>query len=154
MRKLNDLGREGIVTRTINMQRPLEERSLAAAETFPRDRSSVPATRQFVRDVLADWRIPRLSDTAELIVSELVTNAVLHTRAGVLRVTVRCLPGGRVKVAVIDKSRDLPEMRPADDDADHGRGLAIVAACSQQWGADPLPWGKRVWAVLEPPPAP
>ncbi|MFG3088003.1 ATP-binding protein [Streptomyces antibioticus] len=108
MRKLNDLGREGIVTRTINMQRPLEERSLAAAETFPRDRSSVPATRHFVRDVLAGWRIPRLSDTAELIVSELVTNAVLHTRAGVLRVTVRCLPGGRVKVAVIDKSRDLP----------------------------------------------
>ncbi|SMF01068.1 ATP-binding protein [Streptomyces sp. Amel2xC10] len=146
------------MTRTIKenaeQQRPLVERSLAAVETFPRDGSSVPVTRQFVRDVLADWQMLRLTDAAELIVSELVTNAVLHTRTGVLRVTVRCLPCGRVKVAVIDKSRDLPELRAADDDADHGRGLAIVDACSQQWGADPLPWGKRVWAVLEPPSAP
>lgn len=126
----------------------------ARTATFLRDRESVPAARRFVHAALVSWKMPELADTAELVVSELATNAVQHARRGAFRVTLTRLDGDRVRVAVIDHSRTLPEPADPGDDEDHGRGLAIVEALSQQWGTDPLNWGKRVWADLHVPPLP
>ncbi|MFD7135400.1 ATP-binding protein [Streptomyces sp. NPDC059894] len=131
-----------------------EDGTSVATAVFPRERKSVPDARHFVANVLMDWKVPELADTAELVTSELVTNAVLHARAGVFRVTLRRLGDDQVRLAVVDRSRTLPQLGSADDDEDHGRGLAIVDSVSTQWGADLLPWGKRVWADLETPPKP
>ncbi|WP_063739503.1 ATP-binding protein [Streptomyces anulatus] len=90
-----------------------------------------------------------MQDDAELVVSELLTNAVLHARRDSVRVTAMRLGEGRVRVAVVDLSRDLPAACAAGDDQESGRGLDIVATLSGgRWGVQPLPWGKRVWADL------
>ncbi|WP_345052925.1 ATP-binding protein [Streptomyces rameus] len=117
---------------------------------LPREAASVPVARRLVRHTLADWRLPALVDTAELVIAELSANAVQHARHSVFRVTVQRYPADRVRVAVIDKSTAVPALRPLDDEAEGGRGLALVAALSCQWGTDLLGWGKRVWADTEP----
>ncbi|WP_181387237.1 ATP-binding protein [Streptomyces sp. Act143] len=120
---------------------------------FRRVPESVPAARRFACTAVTDWKLPDLVDSAELAVSELASNAVLHARREVFRVTVRLLDDGQVRVAVVDFSRTLPKRTAAGDDEIHGRGLALVEAVSRQWGAEPLPWGKRVWADLQAPDA-
>lgn len=124
--------------------------SSVVTAVLPREAESVPVARRLVRHTLADWRLPQLIDAAELVVSELSANAVEHARHASVRVTLQRRPGNRVRVAVTDKSTDLPVLLPLADDAESGRGLALIAAVACQWGTDPLPWGKRVWADLEP----
>ncbi|MFE2292295.1 ATP-binding protein [Streptomyces sp. NPDC059452] len=90
-------------------------------------------------------------DAAELVVSELMANAVLHVARDAVRVTVTLLGDSRVRVAVADRSRVCPAPCAAGSDQESGRGLEIVEALSGgQWGVDSLPWGKRVWATLGP----
>ncbi|MEU3862716.1 ATP-binding protein [Streptomyces sp. NPDC028722] len=127
-----------------------EDGSLVVTTVLPRESESVPLARRLVRHTLADWRLPHLADAAELVVSELSANAVEHTRHGSFRVTLQRRPDSGVRVAVIDKSTAEPILRPWDDEAEGGRGLALVAALACRWGTDPLGWGKRVWADLEP----
>ncbi|MGW4170546.1 ATP-binding protein [Streptomyces chartreusis] len=131
-----------------------EDGTPVATKAFLRDPESVPDARRFVHSALVDWKMPDLADTAELVVSELASNAVLHARCGAFRVTLRQLASDRVRVAVVDRSRTLPQLANAGDDEDHGRGLAIIDALSQRWGTEPLSWGKRVWADLEAPQLP
>ncbi|GGT29108.1 hypothetical protein GCM10010254_57150 [Streptomyces chromofuscus] len=128
-----------------------EDGTPVATRCFPREAQSVAVARQFVHLALVELKLPDLADWAELITSELASNAVRHARHDSFRVTVRRLGATRVRVAVIDKSRDLPELVAPCDDDEHGRGLALVDAFSAQWGTDPLNWGKRVWADLESP---
>lgn len=119
---------------------------------FRREAQSVPEARRFVRAAVEEWKLPELADIAETVASELAANAVLHARHAAFRVTLRRLGDDRVQVAVIDRSRILPKRVDPDDDEDHGRGLAIVEALSQKWGAEPMWWGtakgKKVWADL------
>ncbi|MEV8007260.1 ATP-binding protein [Streptomyces parvus] len=124
----------------------------AYTETLPRVADSVHRARQLVHLALDVWELAAVQNDAELVVSELLTNAVLHARRGdSVRVTVTRLGEGRVRVAVVDLSRDRPTTRAAGDDQESGRGLDIVEVLSGgQWGVDPLPWGKRVWALLGP----
>ncbi|MFE9312851.1 ATP-binding protein [Streptomyces sp. NPDC006706] len=124
--------------------------SPVVAVVLPREPESVPVARRIVRHTLADWRLPELVDAAELVVCELSANAVEHAQHAVFRVTLQRGPGDRVRVAVTDKSKAVPVLCPLDDEAEGGRGLALVAAVSSRWGTDPLAWGKRVWADLEP----
>ncbi|MFF9091412.1 ATP-binding protein [Streptomyces sp. NPDC014991] len=121
-----------------------------ATRSLPRLPESVPVTRRLVRQALADWQLTGLFDVAELVVTELVTNSVRHARSTTIRVTVRRLAAGMVQVAVVDMSRAMPVLLPSTEDAVDGRGLAIIDAVSTKWGTDLLPWGKRVWADLEP----
>jgi len=82
---------------------------------------------------------------AVLVLSELVTNAVLHA-GGADRVAVECLDGS-IRISVHDKTTDPAEV--ADETRDvGGRGLRIVEALADRWGTDPLGAGKVVWAVL------
>jgi len=118
-----------------------------ATETFARVRASVADAREFVTEALERWGLEDVAE-AELVVSELASNAILHARREAFRVTLRHLGDG-VKVEVFDFSRDMPALVSVGVDDVHGRGLVLVNAVSRAWGTDRLPWGKRVWAEVE-----
>ncbi len=94
------------------------------------------------------WGVTALAASAELLVSELVANAVVHSGSRSLRVAVSRPTLLWVRIAVVDTSHAFPVLRAADADDENGRGLGIVEAVSDRWGTDRLPWGKRVWAEL------
>jgi anti-sigma regulatory factor (Ser/Thr protein kinase) len=119
--------------------------------------------RYFVRELLTCWGLELLADDAEMIIDELVVNAVLHgTRAGLIRnnpgagrtVLRLCMlrRAGEVMLAVIDPGNETPMPRQPDWGRESGRGLQIVAALSHVWGWSPIAGhGKAVWAVLRDP---
>jgi anti-sigma regulatory factor (Ser/Thr protein kinase) len=115
--------------------------------------SAVPCARLHARNVLYEWGVRPISDTVELIVSELVTNAVLASSGYQTTPYVRLrLRKGtdHVLVQVWDASPQLPQQQPHDLDAESGRGLEIVATLSARWGAQPQPFGgKIVWAMVQ-----
>lgn len=84
---------------------------------------------------------------AVLLVSELVTNAVLHGRTDVVRL-VLAVDGRTVEVAVHDRSPDAPLVGDVGPSDLHGRGLVLVERLAETWGVSPLPeggGGKAVW---------
>ncbi|MGH3279057.1 MAG: ATP-binding protein [Trebonia sp.] len=117
--------------------------------------------RQFVRELLSCWGLGHLADDAELIIAELVGNAIRHG----LRTAPPVIPLGRevpalrlcllrrmgeVMLAVTDPSGEAPTPRAASADGESGRGLQIVGALSHIWGWSPIEGsGKAVWAVLK-----
>lgn len=116
------------------------EQAFPASPTSPRD------ARRFVVDTLVRWGQGELADAAALLVTEVVTNAVLHARTS-LRVAVAPDDDG-VRVHVSDGSSLVPTPRTHGLDATTGRGLQLVAAMASAWGIDPMPQGKSVWFVL------
>ncbi|WP_433859909.1 ATP-binding protein [Streptomyces kronopolitis] len=121
----------------------------AYSESMVRERESAKSARRLVSSALRVWDLEDLEDAAWVVVSELVSNTVKHARLDVIRVVVSRVGPQRVRIAVTDRSHDLPAMRHPGTNDVNGRGLAIVAAMSEKWGVDPLRWGKRVWAELD-----
>ncbi|GAA1235988.1 ATP-binding protein [Streptomyces rhizosphaericus] len=121
----------------------------AYSQSFFREPESAAIIRTMVRTVLETWHLPHLVGPAEQVVSELVANAVEHARGRSLRFVVTRSSECRVRLAVIDRSHDVPVRKSPSPDEEHGRGLAVVDAFSASWGVDPLAFGKRVWAELE-----
>ncbi|MDQ1682089.1 MAG: hypothetical protein QOH99_630, partial [Frankiaceae bacterium] len=107
---------------------------------------AVPVSRQFAVRVLAGVD-QHVTDAAELVVSELVTNALLHAGPPVV-VRVADLGDGDVRLEVHDTGRTLPVRPLADGGGMTGRGLALVDALASRWGVEPLHDGKVVWAEL------
>lgn len=108
----------------------------------------VPEARRWVRARLAG-AAPAVTDTAVLLTSELVTNAVLH--AGT-EVAVRAgETAGGVRVAVEDRSPAPPAPRRFEPDATTGRGLVLVEHLASRWGVDAGPDGKVVWVEIDDP---
>jgi anti-sigma regulatory factor (Ser/Thr protein kinase) len=115
--------------------------------------SAVPCARLHVRQVLWEWGLARLAESAELAASELTTNAVMASRMATRTAAVRLwLASDRAQVLIIvwDASPQPPVRVDASDNAENGRGLMLVEAISEQWG-----WccrddteGKFVWAML------
>lgn len=111
---------------------------------IPAQRQAIPDTRAEVRKHLADHGVDDTYDL-EVVVSELVTNAIRHGRPEIT--LTLAVDGPRVRGEVVDHGPGMPRPRtPADDEAG-GRGLAIVQACTRRWGVTPLPdgHGKCVW---------
>ena len=111
--------------------------------TLAADLKSAREARLFVDELLARWDAGEAIDTVVLLVSELVTNAVLHAGSDV-ELSVRLLPDA-VRVEVVDTSPVIPSPKDADDTDTSGRGLAIMDAMASAWGIAPLPDGKCVW---------
>lgn len=121
--------------------------------------ASVPAARRFVNDALADWGCERLAEDVGLCVSELATNATLHSGSTYFRIELE-RRSGAVHLAVADAgmgSVDVLARQPelsgplldeptADHAAATGRGMFLVSALATSWGIDELSAGKRVWA--------
>lgn len=108
--------------------------------------------RRILDAALAEWGLGHLADAADLITSELVTNAVVHGigPAGIGFYTDRTADGGLLFIEVEDSSSALPQARPVGEDDEAGRGLVLVDALAEDWGCEPLADGqrKRVWASL------
>jgi anti-sigma regulatory factor (Ser/Thr protein kinase) len=102
-----------------------------------------------VRTALIAWDLKAIAGDGELIVTELVANTVQHTKGHHIRVTVKHVGPGRVRIGVSDRSRTQPVCRAPGDDDVRGRGLALVEALTVCWGTDVKRWGKVVWAELE-----
>jgi GAF domain-containing protein len=105
---------------------------------------AVPHARAFVTSAL-NGSAPGLVDNAHLVVTELVTNALLH---GAPPAMLRLVPeGDGIRVEVDDAGRSLPVQLARRNDAMTGRGLELVAAVSTRWGVEPnSTGGKTVWA--------
>jgi anti-sigma regulatory factor (Ser/Thr protein kinase) len=122
------------------------------------DPAEVGRARRWARSRLAGSGIEvdeALAETLVLLVSELVTNAVVHTgRPAVLRLS---LPRGQdekagestVRLEVADSSSRAPVPRCLDDDATGGRGLALVDGLADRWGWVVEGPGKRIWCELD-----
>jgi anti-sigma regulatory factor (Ser/Thr protein kinase) len=107
--------------------------------------SSVPLTRRWLAERLA--ADPReLRETAALLTSELVTNAVLHA-ATEITITIRREPTG-LRVEVADDDPQLPAVKQYDEAAATGRGLSVVTALADDWGVTRRAVGKVVWFEL------
>ncbi|MEZ5183328.1 MAG: ATP-binding protein [Acidimicrobiales bacterium] len=115
---------------------------------LPAEVGSVAVARRWARELLEADDLGPAVDTAVLLVSELVTNVVLHART---TCTLRIELGTTVRVEVVDGSEELPEVVVATDPlAPSGRGMRLVEGLSTAFGADALAGGgKRVWFELD-----
>ena len=128
----------------------------AAGCTLTPSPESVKAGRDFARATLRDWGMSALADLAELVVSELVTNALRHGIPAARKlgeqqlVRLRLLAQAPfVMCMVTDPARTIPVIRDFDPAAESGRGLTVVEACCVRWGWQLLDeGGKVVWALL------
>jgi len=103
--------------------------------------------RRFVSAALAGGSFEQRTDDAVLVVSEMVTNALLHAEPPVTVNLVQLEDALRIEVRD-GAHRPVLAEAPASDDSMTGRGLAVVDALAARWGVDPEPEGKLVWAEL------
>ena len=112
------------------------------------DLSAVGEIRSALREFLRYRSHPEATDVAELLLSELVTNALIHTRQGAV-VTVTAAPAGlRVEVRDFVPDRRPVPCVPNADDGTHGRGLVLVDSLADSWGVTAQAMGKVVWFEL------
>lgn len=117
-----------------------------AAIEFSNDRAAASGARHFVRDTARGWDLDELAEVLALLVSELVTNAVVHAdSAGEVRVAE--LDDG-VRVSVADGSTRSPTVPEVDLTSNSGRGLRLVQDLTDAWGIEVLEDGKVVWFEL------
>lgn len=116
--------------------------------------TSARLARRFVSDTLAQWGDERYVDAASLLVSELVTNAVVHAGSAVDVVVGHEGKHATLRVEVRDSSLRAPRVGGFDLDAVSGRGLALVEAMSDRWGVERGDAGKSIWFELEQVPQP
>jgi anti-sigma regulatory factor (Ser/Thr protein kinase) len=116
----------------------------------PSSPESARTARLQVRAVLGSHGLGEYADDAEIVTSELVTNAIQHVRGtetiGV--VVARVSNPSAITVIVSDSSAEAPIRRETTADSRRGRGLQIVESVSAQWGWHPEDGGKVTYAVL------
>ena len=125
---------------------PDDARSSAQIE-LPAELISGRKARLFISDRLSEWRLDALMDTALLLTTELVTNAVIHAGTAV-RLTVR-RGMGHLRVEVADTGGGALHLREAGVDATTGRGLQLMEALATAWGTSAYDAGKLVWFELQ-----
>ncbi|MFJ4624306.1 SpoIIE family protein phosphatase [Streptomyces sp. NPDC088812] len=113
--------------------------------TLPREPRSVGRAREYARGQLLSWDLEPLVDTTELLVSELVTNAL---RYGEGEIRLRLLLDRTLVCEVWDAGLVQPRRRRARDTDEGGRGLQLVGLLSAAWGSRRTPHGKTVWFEL------
>lgn len=121
--------------------RAVSEESVASWE-FPADPSIVSESRAVVSRQLARWDLDHLAFSTELIVSELVTNAIRYAGAPV---GLRLIKDSRLICEVSDPSQTQPHLRRAQLTDEGGRGLFLVAQVTHRWGSRYTGTGKTIW---------
>ncbi len=122
---------------------------------LPTAPESARAARHFAHAQLTEWRLTALADDVDLVISELITNALLHARAdrrtaegATIRLDLE-YDGDGLYCRVTDGSALPPTPEDAGDTAESGRGLLLVQALSASWGWKPEARGKIVWARFD-----
>ncbi|MEV5087125.1 ATP-binding protein [Actinospica acidiphila] len=109
----------------------------------------VAALRMDVRARLREWGIQEVIDAAQLCVSELVSNVITHVGPGTPISLLLSLRGARLRIEVRDPDAGvLPTLVRATEDAENGRGMALVDALSDRWGVDLHRDGKVTWCEI------
>jgi anti-sigma regulatory factor (Ser/Thr protein kinase) len=136
---------------------------LSGAMTIAATPAAVATARMHARMIVAEWAMVGVAEDVTLVVSELVTNAVIASAQADWPPGYTGLSGGlptvhvrlrsdrtRIVIEVWDQSPRAPELRPPEPDAENGRGLLLVEALSERWGWDHVPgWsGKVAWAEI------
>ncbi|WP_200308106.1 SpoIIE family protein phosphatase [Streptomyces adelaidensis] len=123
--------------------------ALTVAQAEP---ERIAGARQQVRELLHDWNCDDQVDSAVLLVSEMLTNVLVHTDADALLVAEMTGDGDggkrRMRVEVTDASDDLPHKRHPGELASSGRGLVLMDMLADAWGVDPRGDGKSIWFEL------
>ncbi|MFC1434924.1 SpoIIE family protein phosphatase [Streptacidiphilus sp. N1-3] len=133
---------------------PAEARPRQLRRRIPQaDLQQISEVRGELRDAVRRWGVGDLADTVELLTSELVTNALVHTDRDALLTARLYQEGGeagpaRLRVEVDDESDLWPKRRTPGEQASSGRGLMLVEALADAWGVDPRGSGKRMWFEL------
>ncbi|WP_369233801.1 ATP-binding protein [Streptomyces sp. R21] len=151
---------------TVSPSKSEASASWAYALQLPHDPLAPRIARTTLRAVLSGHGLPHIADTAELLTSELVTNAYRHS-TGPATLRLRALPGARLRVSVWDANPHIPPpfdrhaspLPSIPTGADGGRGLFLVCHYADAWGGYPLgddlfgQSGKLLWCELGPHPA-
>jgi serine phosphatase RsbU (regulator of sigma subunit) len=139
---------------------PAEARPRQLRRRIPQaDLRQIAEVRGELRDAVRRWGVGDLADTVELLSSELVSNALVHTDRDALLTARLYQEGGaegsagpaplnRLRVEVDDESDLWPKRRTPGEQASSGRGLMLVEALADAWGVDPRGTGKRMWFEL------
>ena len=138
--------REGVATIVAAIREVVKPRWPRARISLSPDPRSPARARAFVLSTCTEWECESVTDTASLVVSELVTNALLHAGTGSeLRLT---RVGGSLLIGVIDAGGGSPDVFDAQTEDEHGRGLVLISALSTAWGVDGDDDRKTVWAQV------
>lgn len=129
MARLNGIAPESVATWELS----LEPREAARA-------------RRLVRGQLASWGLASVTETVELLVGEVVTNAIRH--ADGRRAELRLVRAESLVCEVADDDHTLPTLLDTSGDDEAGRGLRVVSALSREWGTSRTAGGKTVWFEL------
>jgi serine phosphatase RsbU (regulator of sigma subunit)/anti-sigma regulatory factor (Ser/Thr protein kinase) len=140
----SDAKRDDIAVLIAKLRRIPEEHR--CCWTLEQEFSSVRQARMLIRDPLKRWGLEDLLPTSELLISELVTNAIRYAKQENGEIKLRLiLEPDTVFAEVHDPSPALPRVLQVDNDAENGRGLHVVAELSKRWGARRTHNGKVVW---------
>ncbi|MDX3265863.1 SpoIIE family protein phosphatase [Streptomyces sp. MI02-2A] len=124
-------------------------RSLSADQVaswqFPSDPAVVGRARTVAIRQLTQWGLEHLAESTELIVSELVTNAIIHGN-GDRTIGLRLIRHEMLTCEVSDAGHSHPLVRRPRTTDEHGRGLFLVTQLSRRWGTRHIPDGKLIWA--------
>jgi serine phosphatase RsbU (regulator of sigma subunit) len=118
------------------------DRDRQACWALPGDSTSAREARRLVIKPLEKWQLDTFVPITQLLVSELVTNAIRYAEGPV---TLRLICEDTLVCEVADSSSALPQLRDAAGDDEPGRGLQIVSRMSHRWGSRRTPAGKVVW---------
>ncbi|MER7044752.1 SpoIIE family protein phosphatase [Streptomyces jumonjinensis] len=120
----------------------IPEESVASWE-LTLEPAEAPRLRRLVRGQLRSWGLSPLLETVELLVGEVVANAVRHARGH--RAELRLVLAGSLQCELMDEDPTLPTLCDAGPLAESGRGLRVVAALAREWGSSRTAEGKTVW---------
>lgn len=133
------------------MTSSLSNDTLSRSCTLSPVAAPVPAARAWARRMLVRWEIPHLVERVELLVSELITNAIKHARTSGAPVgLVLRFVGETLRLEIHDRdSENWPVQQKPVAEAVGGHGLWLVEACSDRWGMELAEYGKAVWVELD-----
>ncbi|MFE7935275.1 SpoIIE family protein phosphatase [Streptomyces sp. NPDC057456] len=134
-------------TAPVPVRQPVRRSMLTVAQAEP---ERIAVARQQLRELLHDWTCADQIDSAVLLVSETLTNVLVHTDADALLVAeVTGAPGERrLRIEVTDAGDDLPHKRSPGELASSGRGLVLIELLADAWGVAPRGEGKTIWFEL------
>ena len=107
--------------------------------------------RHIVLELLRAWKVPHDLDDAALLVTELVSNVVDHVQGEAVLTLELGVSDDWLRIAVVDGSSVRPVVQELAQDRPRGRGMRMVQAIADRWGAEDHRGGKRVWFELRPP---